>query len=83
MRIREFWFAVEAQFGKDWGQVVVRDVVLGGKVGAFTASEALDRGIPARDVWEALCGAMNVPEIDRHGRGLPEKSFDTPSDLFE
>ncbi|MBX3312245.1 MAG: DUF3046 domain-containing protein [Microbacteriaceae bacterium] len=75
MRIREFWFAVETQFGKDWGQVVVRDVVLGGKIGSLTASEALDSGVPARDVWEALCEAMNVPDSDRHGRGLPEKSF--------
>ncbi len=83
MRIREFWYAVEQQFGKDWGQVVVRDVVLGGKIGSFTASEALERGIPARDVWEGLCEAMSVPQADRHGRGLPEKNFDTPRSLFE
>jgi hypothetical protein len=36
-----------------------------------TADQALAGGIPARDVWLALCAETDVPENRRHGVGLP------------
>ena len=30
--------------------------------------EALDAGLPPRDVWLALCDAQDVPEARRHGK---------------
>lgn len=56
------------EFGDVYSGVLVRDhwlAVLGG-----TAQDALDRGIPARDVWNALCEDLQVPPARRYGRGL-------------
>lgn len=56
------------EFGDVYSGVLVRDhwlATLGG-----TAQDALDRGIPARDVWNALCEDLQVPLARRHGRGL-------------
>ena len=38
---------------------------------AARAVEALDAGLPPRDVWLALCDAMDVPENRRHGLDKP------------
>lgn len=53
----------------------MRDLVLGSLDG-LTAQDALDRGVPAKTVWTALCEAMDVPSARRHGVGLahPPKS---------
>jgi hypothetical protein len=51
----------------------VRDVVL--DEFGLSAAEALAAGNPPRDVWVALCLAMDVPEHRIHGagRGEPKK----------
>lgn len=70
MRQSEFQRACAEEFGVDYGRVLVRDhwlAALGG-----TAQEALDRGVSARDVWQALCVDLDVPIERRHGRGLRE-----------
>lgn len=38
-----------------------------------TAGEALDAGVPPREVWAALCDAMEVPESRRRGRDHPHR----------
>ena len=35
-----------------------------------TAQDALDRGVAAREIWQALCVDLQVPVERRHGRGL-------------
>lgn len=58
------------EFGDAYAGVLVRDhwlSVLGG-----TPAEALERGVPAREVWLALCDDLRVPAQRRHGRGLIE-----------
>ncbi|WP_053383596.1 DUF3046 domain-containing protein [Leucobacter celer] len=68
MRLSEFRRACVAEFGEDYAGVLLRDhwlAALGG-----TANEALERGIAARAVWEALCVDLGVPEQRRYGRGL-------------
>ncbi|PYY31993.1 MULTISPECIES: DUF3046 domain-containing protein [unclassified Curtobacterium] len=71
MRVSEFWRAVDQVFGDAYGAVVARDVVLE-QLGGRSAADALDAGIDARTVWEALCDSQDVPEERRHGRGLQE-----------
>lgn len=75
MKLSEFQFAVDQEFGSAYGAVVVNDLALSG-VGGRTAREALSDGVAARTVWLALCDAADVPEERRHGVGRP-----TPGDL--
>ncbi|GAA1845536.1 DUF3046 domain-containing protein [Agromyces salentinus] len=70
MKLSEFQFAVDQEFGPAYGAVVVTDLALAG-VGGRTAREALAAGVPARTVWFALCDATDVPEERRHGAGRP------------
>ena len=65
----EFLIAVREEFGDVQGRALMRDLVLGGLDGS-TALDALDRGVPAKTVWTALCEAMDVPTSRRHGVGL-------------
>lgn len=70
MRHSEFRRAMAEEFGDAYAGVLIRDhwlAPLGG-----TAGEALERGVPARTVWAALCEEMQVPEVRRYGRGLIE-----------
>lgn len=72
MKHSEFQTAVAQEFGP-LGRTLVRDVVLD-EFGQ-TATEALASGVKPRDVWFALCRAMDVPESRIHGagRGEPKK----------
>ena len=47
----------------------MRDLVLGA-LGGVTAEQALNDGVAAKSVWNALCEAMDVPSMRRHGVGL-------------
>lgn len=71
MRLSEFRRAVSDEFGSGYGQVLLHDLVLA-DLGSRTAETALADGVPAREVWIALCGATDVPESRRHGAGRPE-----------
>lgn len=70
MKLSEFRRAVGEEFGEVYAGVLLRDHWLTGLGG--TANEALDRGVPARTVWLALCDEFQVPDARRHGRGLIE-----------
>ncbi|MBT1544093.1 DUF3046 domain-containing protein [Curtobacterium aurantiacum] len=71
MRVSEFWRAVDQVFGEAYGSVVTRDVVLE-QLGGRSAVDAIDAGIDARRVWDALCDSQDVPMDRRHGKGLAE-----------
>jgi hypothetical protein len=70
VRRSEFQRAVAAEFGGR-SSALVNDLVLPG-LGDRTAAEALDAGIPPREVWLALCIETDVPESRRHGAGRLE-----------
>lgn len=70
MKVSEFHRAVADEFGP-FGRVLVRDTVVVA-LGNRTAEAALEAGIPARDVWLALCAAQDVPRSRWHGVGLPD-----------
>ncbi|MEQ1736982.1 MAG: DUF3046 domain-containing protein [Rhodoglobus sp.] len=71
MRLSEFWLAVSDEFGADYGRVLTQDLVLG-DIGGLTAQQGIDRGVSAREIWLALCVAMDVPQARRHGVGQRE-----------
>lgn len=70
MRRSEFDRAVADEFGAGAGSLVT-DLVLPG-VGNRTAAQALDVGIPPREVWLALCEETEVPAARRYGVGRVE-----------
>ncbi|WP_136052122.1 DUF3046 domain-containing protein [Microbacterium sp. K36] len=70
MRRSEFLRAVDAEF-KARASSLLNDLVLSG-MGGRTALEALDAGVPPRDIWLALCADMDVPDSRRHGVGRLE-----------
>ena len=71
MRLSEFWIAVTDEFGP-YGRVLTHDVVLDA-VGGHTAEQAIKAGVPARDIWLALCDIQDVPASRRYGVGQREK----------
>jgi hypothetical protein len=71
VRLSEFWQAVNDEFGGAYGRMIVHDLVLT-ELGDSSAQDALARGVPARDVWLALCRASDVPPERWYGVGLPE-----------
>jgi hypothetical protein len=70
MRRSEFLRAVEDEFGAR-AVALMNDLVLGA-VGNRTAAEALDAGVPPRDIWLALCAETDVPAERRYGVGRLE-----------
>ncbi|WP_258726724.1 DUF3046 domain-containing protein [Cellulomonas sp. NS3] len=66
MRYREFWQLVDEVLGSAHGRALARDLVLFELQGR-TAVQALDDGEEPRNVWHALCDAMEIPEGRRWG----------------
>lgn len=72
MRLSEFWRAVADEFGEVYGRALVRDLALG-ELGDLSAESAIAAGVPVRDIWVALCAAMDVPAERRYGVGQARK----------
>lgn len=70
MRLSEFRQALKDEFGDAYGRVLTSDLVLT-PLGGRTADQALAGGIPAREVWLALCVETDVPKNRWYGAGLP------------
>ncbi|MFT4232757.1 MAG: DUF3046 domain-containing protein [Leucobacter sp.] len=68
MKLSEFRRACADEFGAEYAGVLLRDHWLAAL--DATPDEALERGVAARVVWDALCVDLDVPEARRHGRGL-------------
>jgi hypothetical protein len=70
MKLSEFQRAVVDEFGTQYGRALTSDLVLG-EVGGRTAQQALDGGVPPREVWLALCRETGVPQSHWYGAGKP------------
>ncbi|QIG38112.1 DUF3046 domain-containing protein [Microbacterium sp. 4R-513] len=70
MRRSEFERAVAAEFGPRAGALMA-DLVLP-SLGDRTARQAMDAGIPPREIWLALCEETDVPAERRYGAGRME-----------
>jgi hypothetical protein len=64
MRMTEFWRRMRAQFGDVYAESFARDHVMA-ELRGRTVVEALADGESAKDVWRAVCVAMEVPARDR------------------
>jgi len=62
---------VRDEFGEVQGRALMRDLVLG-SLEVRSAQAALDQGVAAKTVWQALCEAMDVPASRQHGVGLAQ-----------
>ena len=60
----EFWRRMERQFGAAYARSYAQDQVLR-ELGGRTVQEALDQGEEAKDVWRAVCRAVEVPAGER------------------
>jgi Protein of unknown function (DUF3046) len=64
MRLTEFWRRMRAHFGEPYADSFARDHVMS-ELGGRTVREALEAGWDAKDVWRAVCEAMDVPAARR------------------
>lgn len=64
MRLSDFWSRMEHRFGAAYAGSIARDLVLA-DLGGRTISDALESGIPAKDVWRAVCDAFDIPANQR------------------
>ncbi len=65
MRLTVFWQRMERRFGPAYADSVARDHVLAA-LGSRTVHQALAAGVPAQEVWAAVCEAVEIPLSDRH-----------------
>jgi hypothetical protein len=62
--LTEFWARMQRQFGAAYADSYARDQVLR-ELGGRTVVQALEQGEDAKDVWRAVCEAVDVPARDR------------------
>ncbi|MEJ5945111.1 DUF3046 domain-containing protein [Pseudokineococcus basanitobsidens] len=67
MRLSEFWRLMDEEFGAGYARSVASSQVVGA-LGSRTPDEALEGGVPPREVWAAVCEVMDVPPERRLGR---------------
>ena len=64
MRLTVFWERMNARFGSAYAESVARDFTVAQLEGR-TVAEALAAGVPAKQVWLAICDAFEIPAKDR------------------
>ncbi|MDT0266156.1 DUF3046 domain-containing protein [Streptomyces sp. DSM 44915] len=60
MRLTDFWERMAEQFGASYADSFARDHVMS-ELGGRTVCEALEAGWSAKEVWRAVCVAVDVP----------------------
>lgn len=64
MRHTEFWARMDTALGeasaRTWAEMYVM-----ADLGSRTAKEALDAGVPPKQVWAAVWSALGLPDRDR------------------
>jgi hypothetical protein len=60
VRLTDFWQRMAAVFGESYAASVAKDQVLA-PLGDRTVNQALADGVPAKDVWAAVCEVFEVP----------------------
>lgn len=64
MRLTVFWARMTDQFGATYADSFARDFVIT-ELGSRTVHQALADGVPAKDVWAAVCTALELPSSAR------------------
>jgi Protein of unknown function (DUF3046) len=64
MRHTEFWERMREQFGEGYADSFARDFVIA-ELGERTVHEAIADGKDVKDVWRAVCDALELPPAAR------------------
>jgi len=64
MRLTDFWERMDAVFGPEYSRSWARDYSLSA-VGGLTVMQAIDSGVETREIWDAVCGVVEVPGLLR------------------
>ncbi|MET1071248.1 MAG: DUF3046 domain-containing protein [Umezawaea sp.] len=64
MRITVFRKLMTGEFGPVRGEMVAQDHVLSA-LGGLTPDQAIEAGVPPKEIWLAVCEAFDVPEQRR------------------
>jgi hypothetical protein len=64
VRHTEFWSRMEAALGSGYYRVWAEQFVMA-DLGGRTAKEALDAGVPPKQVWAAAWKALELPPSER------------------
>lgn len=64
MRHTEFWSRMEQALGSGYYRAWADQFVIA-ELGGRTAREALDAGVPPKEVWAAVWRALGLPAKDR------------------
>jgi hypothetical protein len=64
VRATEFWDRMENALGPGYARTWASLFVIA-ELGGRTASEALDAGVPAKEVWRAVWAVLELPARDR------------------
>lgn len=64
MRHTEFWARMEQALGSGYCRVWAGQFVMA-ELGGRTAREALDAGVPPKEVWAAVWRTLGLPPRDR------------------
>jgi hypothetical protein len=60
VRLTEFWQRMTEQFGPAYADSFARDYVVS-ELGGRSVHRALADGVPAKEVWAAVCRAQGLP----------------------
>ncbi|MDX2853586.1 MULTISPECIES: DUF3046 domain-containing protein [Streptomycetaceae] len=64
MKLTVFWERMRVHFGETYADSFARDHVMS-ELGGRTVHQALDEGWETKDVWRAVCAAVDVPASRR------------------
>ena len=64
MRLTDFWERMDAVFGPEYARSWARDFSLSA-LDSRTVMQAIDAGIDTREIWDAVCGVVEVPALLR------------------
>jgi hypothetical protein len=64
MKLTVFWQRMRAYFGDAYADSFARDHVIA-ELGGRTVQEAFVAGWQTKDVWRAVCAAVDIPAAQR------------------
>jgi DUF3046 family protein len=64
MRHTEFWARLEHALGKAYARAWAEQFAMG-ELGGRTAVQALDAGVPPKQVWAAVWSTLELPPSER------------------
>ncbi|MGI9197563.1 MAG: DUF3046 domain-containing protein [Candidatus Nanopelagicales bacterium] len=64
MRLTDFWERMDAVFGPEYARSWAGDFVIA-TLGDRTVLQAIDAGVDTREIWDGVCGVVEVPALLR------------------